>query len=73
MALGLWGQALQEAVQMSIVMELSMREYEAEAQLRGAAQVGRLPMSTDCPWGTRVVDNPACVEGRVSAAMGCPL
>ena len=40
MALGLRGQALAEAVQMSIVMELSMREYEAEAQLRTAAQVG---------------------------------
>ena len=40
MALGLRGQALQEAVQMSIVLELSMREYEAEAQLRAAAKVG---------------------------------
>lgn len=40
MALGLRGQALEEAVQMSIVMEMSMREYEAEAQLRAATEVG---------------------------------
>ncbi len=36
---GLRGQALEDAVNMSVAMQLSQRAFEAEAQLRAAAEV----------------------------------